>query len=399
MNPRARRSYDHRIRAAVVATGNPCLFPNLHIPRATARTWIRRGMKKVVAAADDGSGEVLELRAEVADLRRKAETYFAIAAVLLVVTRVLGANLRGQRQPEASAKAQLLRVISRASRHVSANRVLRLIGLSTPRYHAWKRRSLSCRLEDEPSCPRSQPTRLTAVEVQAIKADVVSPELRHVSVRGLALLAQRKGRVAASASTWHRLIRERGWRRPRKRLYPARPKIGVRATGPNEWWHIDLTVLRLASGARVYLHAVIDNYSRRVLAWEVAERVTGRTTRGVIDAATRLLGEGEVSLMADSGVENVNATVEEYLAGSPIKRILAQVEVVQSNSMIEAFWRSLRHQWLYLHELGSIGQVREAGQFLRGTAQQRDAPRGLRGADTRRDVLRNRCGGRRGFGV
>ena len=36
-------------------------------------------------------------------------------------------------------------------------------------------------------------------------------------------------------------------------------------------WHIDTTVIRLLDGTRAYLHAVIDNVSRRVLAWRVAD--------------------------------------------------------------------------------------------------------------------------------
>jgi hypothetical protein len=41
-----------------------------------------------------------------------------------------------------------------------------------------------------------------------------------------------------------------------------------------------------------------------------------------------------------------------------LQRVLAQVEVAFSNSMIERFWMSLRHQWLYLHSLDSIARVR-----------------------------------------
>ena len=43
--------------------------------------------------------------------------------------------------------------------------------------------------------------------------------------------------------------------------------------------------------------------------------------------------------------------------------MLAQVEVAESNSMIEAFWRSLRHQWLYLHELDSMDTLRSLVDF------------------------------------
>jgi len=39
------------------------------------------------------------------------------------------------------------------------------------------------------------------------------------------------------------------------------------------------------------------------------------------------------------------------------------VEVSFSNSMIEAFWRSLRHQWLYLHSLESFTQLEQLIDF------------------------------------
>ncbi len=62
--------------------------------------------------------------------------------------------------------------------------------------------------------------------------------------------------------------------------------------------------------------------------------------------------------MADSGVENVNAAVDATLDAASLRRVLAQVEVTYSNSMIEAWWRSLKHQWLYLNPLASIQRLR-----------------------------------------
>ena len=38
----------------------------------------------------------------------------------------------------------------------------------------------------------------------------------------------------------------------------------------NEIWHIDTAVVRLLDGSRAYLHAVIDNYCRRILPWKVS---------------------------------------------------------------------------------------------------------------------------------
>ena len=43
-------------------------------------------------------------------------------------------------------------------------------------------------------------------------------------------------------------------------------------------------------------------------------------------------------MVADSGSENVNGDVDDLLEGEELRRVLAQVEVRFSNSMIEAFW-------------------------------------------------------------
>jgi len=178
----------------------------------------------------------------------------------------------------------------------------------------------------------------------------------------LARYAQRIGKVFASASTWSNLVREHGWRRPRTRVYPAKPKIGVRATCPNEYWHVDVTVIRLITGVKVYLHAVIDNFSRRILAWRLAERLDPTTTCEVLVKAGNEIG-CVPTVVADAGVENVNGQVDELVKTGVLRRILTLVEVAFSNSMIEAWWRSLRHQWLYLHVLDSLGSVKRLIAF------------------------------------
>jgi putative transposase len=192
-----------------------------------------------------------------------------------------------------------------------------------------------------------------------------SPEHRHMLVRTRALHAQRLGRVFVSAGTWLRLIRERGWRRPRTRVPPASPKQGVRATKPNEYWHIDVTILKLLDGTKVYLHAVIDNLSRRILAWKVALRLEPQNTCAVLVEAAKTLPpeEDPASVVADSGFENVNGAVDALLGLGRLRRVLAQVEVDFSNSMIEAFWRSMKHNWLFLNQLDTPAVVERLVAF------------------------------------
>ena len=49
-------------------------------------------------------------------------------------------------------------------------------------------------------------------------------------------------------------------------------------------------------------------------------------------------------VLADAGVENVNAQVDELITTGVLRRLLAFTELKFSNSMIEAWWRSLKHQ-------------------------------------------------------
>jgi len=208
------------------------------------------------------------------------------------------------------------------------------------------------------------PSQLTRAEVATVKDMVLDPGLRHMPLRTLSLFAQRTGNVYVSVTTWARLMRDHGWRRPRTRVHPAKPTLGVRATRPNEYWHIDVTVIKPLDGTKTYLHAVIDNYSHKILAWTLAARLDPVTTCQVLVAAGQHLAETQpqsadacTTVVADSGVENVNRAVDATLTSAKLRRVLAQVEVAYSNSIIEAWWRSLKHQWLYLHTLDTTAHL------------------------------------------
>lgn len=153
-------------------------------------------------------------------------------------------------------------------------------------------------------------------------------------------------------------MRKHNWRRPRKRVHPAKPKIGIRASRSNETWHVDATLIRLLDGSKVYLHAVIDNFSRRILAWKASDQFDPSITAELLNQAASGIEEAEPpQLMVDGGVENYNASVDAAIISLNLKRVLAQTEVAFSNSMIEAWWRVLKHQWLFLNELDSLSKV------------------------------------------
>jgi transposase InsO family protein len=348
----------------ICETGDPDLFPELKIPRSTLRSWLHRGIPDVVTS-EPLSAERTHLLVAMQELRHRLAVLGAIVGLLVVMLRVSENRMDRERLPEGNGKRALLRAIERASGVVPLTVALRIARLSASRYHSWRRAEIRCELDDRSSCPRSKPTRLTAAEIRAVKEMVESNDHRHFSLRGHALYAQRIGRVVASPSTWSRLVRDCGWRRPRRRVYPAKPKVGIRADAPNELWHIDVTIIRLRDGTKSYLHAVIDNFSRRILAWTLEEKLGAAGTCRILLEAGRQLSTRpvETTVVTDSGMENLNGNVDALLDHEGLRRVLAQVEVSFSNSMIEAFWRSLRHAWLYLHNLDNTATLRRLIAF------------------------------------
>ena len=356
---RRQQTYDHRLRELVRRTGDIEIATRLGVPRSTAMGW-SSGRSRPGVTLDVLDEPSSELRDEVLRLRRRVRILNAVVGLLVAhrkdrtpVTAVRGRS----REP---SRARLIAAVQRARKVLPLRSALRVIGVSTSTYNSWTAKPEPCGLDPDRSCPRSRPDRLTNAEVCAIHAMATDEKFRHVPTGRLAVLAARLGRVHASSTTWYRIVRSRGWERSRHRRHPVTPRVGVRATLPDQVWHIDTSVVRLVDGTKVWIHAVIDNFSRKILAWRVSERFD-------ITNAVAVLGEavdGAVSkqppptLVADGGVENFNSEVDGFVTGGCLSRVRALVDVRFSNSMIESFWNNMKHQWLFQHRLETAAVVR-----------------------------------------
>lgn len=160
-----------------------------------------------------------------------------------------------------------------------------------------------------------------------------------------------------------RLVRANKWRRPRQRVHPAKPTVGIRATRPNEVWHLDTTLIRLLDGSKAYLHAIIDNFSRRVLAWRINDTFIPAVTAELLIEAAREIEDAKPQVLVGGGVENYNSTVDQLVESGLLKRILAQTEIRYSNSLIESWWRVIKHQWLFLNTLDTAASVKKLVAF------------------------------------
>ena len=81
---------------------------------------------------------------------------------------------------------------------------------------------------------------------------------------------------------------------------------------------MDVTIIKLLDGTKAYLHAVIDNYSRRILSWTLEDRLGSKGTRQILrEAIVQLIDRSRVTTsVVDSGSENAKG---EWIGYSEMK--------------------------------------------------------------------------------
>ncbi len=87
------RVYDHRVKQAIAATRNPYLFPQLSIPRSTALTRIRKGVRDVVTMADLDADRNTLLE-KISNLERTLQAQIARNDLVVFTFRVFGLQIQ-----------------------------------------------------------------------------------------------------------------------------------------------------------------------------------------------------------------------------------------------------------------------------------------------------------------
>jgi len=86
------------------------------------------------------------------------------------------------------------------------------------------------------------------------------------------------------------------------------------------------------------------------------------TAELLLNAASGLIDE-KPALLVDGGVENFNSAVDELVDSGLLKRLLAMTDISFSNSLIESWWRALKHQWLFLNTIDTVTRLEKLVAF------------------------------------
>ncbi len=144
---------------------------------------------------------------------------------------------------------------------------------------------------------------------------------------------------------------------PQHKIYPYLLR-GVEVTRANQVWCTDITYIRLKGGF-VYLVAVMDWYSRKVLSWELSASMDDSFCVSALERALRLYPKPEI-FNTDQGSQFTGNAFTHVLKNADIKISMDGKGRCMDNIFIERLWRSVKYEEVYLNEYESVDHLRRA---------------------------------------
>jgi putative transposase len=125
---------------------------------------------------------------------------------------------------------------------------------------------------------------------------------------------------------------------------------------PNQVWSTDITYIRLRGGF-VYLAAVIDGYSRYVLAWELSISLEADFCVTVLQRALAL--QHPEIFNPDQGVQFTSAQFQAPLLAAQVRVSMDGCGRAFDNLFVERLWRSVKYEEVYLKDYRDVPEARQ----------------------------------------
>jgi putative transposase len=137
----------------------------------------------------------------------------------------------------------------------------------------------------------------------------------------------------------------------------------VKVVRPNQVWCADITYIPMAHGF-VYLVAVMDWYSRRVLAWRLSNSLDTSFCLEALSEALKKFGTPQI-FNTDQGAQFTDSDFTGALLKLGVKVSMDGKGRCIDNIFIERLWRSLKYEEVYLHAYASVQEARNGiGRYL-----------------------------------
>ena len=121
---------------------------------------------------------------------------------------------------------------------------------------------------------------------------------------------------------------------------------GLKIDRPNQLWEIDITYIPMAKGF-MYLTAIIDVYSRYVVAWDVFNSLDAENSLSVLKTAIEHYGKPEI-INSDQGSQFTCPIWTEYVENEGIRISMDGRGRATDNIFIERLWRTVKRDYIYI---------------------------------------------------
>jgi putative transposase len=149
---------------------------------------------------------------------------------------------------------------------------------------------------------------------------------------------------------------------PGHKIYPYLLR-GLAVERPNQVWAMDISYIPMARGF-VYLAAVLDWWSRRVLSWRVSITMEVDFCLEAVEEALAKYGKPDV-FNTDQGSQFTSAAFTGLLRDNAIAVSMDGKGAWRDNVFVERLWRSVKYEEVYLKAYASVGEARASlGQYL-----------------------------------
>jgi putative transposase len=149
---------------------------------------------------------------------------------------------------------------------------------------------------------------------------------------------------------------------PGHKIYPYLLR-GLAVERPNQVWAMDITYIPMARGF-VYLAAVVDWFSRRVLAWRVSISMEVDFCLEAVEEALARHGNPTI-FNTDQGSQFTSAAFTGLLLEKGIAISMDGRGSWRDNVFVERLWRSLKYEEVYLRAYETVAEARRLiGRYL-----------------------------------
>ena len=131
---------------------------------------------------------------------------------------------------------------------------------------------------------------------------------------------------------------------------------GLKVDRPNQVWAMDITYIPMARGL-VYLAAVVDGFSRRVLSYRVSISMEADFCVEALEEALATYGRPEI-FNTDQGSQFTSEVFTDVLFANKIAISMDGKGAWRDNVFVERVWKSVKYEEVYLHAYDSVGVAR-----------------------------------------